>query len=691
VNTSDSFARPREGAWKSLRGGPVVVFRWRNEPGWPVEFVTPNVLEMFGHSAEDLLTGAVPYASLVHPDDLERLALEVHEAQVLGLQHFEQAYYFLRADGAVRHLYDYTLVLRDEQDKVTHFEGYVLDDTERQEAEQSLRDEEFDSRNLVQVAEVLAGDLTYQELCFHAFEAMRDYVEVHRASLFLQDGPEIYQLKRIAAINLSPRLAGRDLVDLRANPWYEKLMGSEVPAITLDVHQDPNCSGDDFAVADIHSLIAIPIRLSGGRCAHFSVANRRADPPLEDTPRLRRFLSRLGVLFATALERVATLMDQLTMAEQLHQAHKMEAVGLLAGGIAHNFNNALTVILGYSSMLLDDPDLSVEKRAKLDAIFNAGESSAAAVRQLLEFSRKQKSLDPQAIDVGQVLSGLELMLRPLIGEALRLELDIGDSLGAVFLEPGELEMILMNLAVNAKDASGPQGLLQIRVYLEGDEATRKGQAKQVVFEIEDNGSGMSEEVRRRLFEPFFTTKEVGRGTGLGLSAVYGVMKRADGHIEIEEAPSGGTLCRFRLPQFLAPKGVVAPPKKPISSRVHGRRILLVEDQEPVRRFAADSLRMHGFEVVMASNGEEAVELAATLPQPIHLLVSDVVMPGVDGLELCRRFAKLFPDVPILLMSGFVDRVFPDAKPEAQGIPFLRKPFTATELLAAVHQAMEQLA
>lgn len=540
----------------------------------------------------------------------------------------------------------------------------------------------------MQIAEILAGDLTYQELCSHAFEALQDYVKVHRASLFLQDGPEPYRLQCIANVNRSPKLVERKFVDLRENPWYENLMSSEEPTITLDVLQDPNCSGEDFAVADIHSLIAIPIRLSGGKYAHFSVANRRTDPQLEDTPRLRRFLSRLGVLFSTALDRVSTLMDQLAMAEQLHQAHKMEAVGLLAGGIAHNFNNTLTVILGYSSLLLDDPNLSPDKRAKLQAIFNAGESSAAAVRQLLEFSRKQKSFDPQAVDVGQVLSGLELMLRPLIGESLSLQLEIADDLGYVFLEPGELEMILMNLAVNAKDAIGLKGVLQIRVFMEapGPEAEA---TPFVVFEIEDNGSGMSEEVRRRLFEPFFTTKDEGHGTGLGLSAVYGVMKRAEGQIEVEEGASGGTLCRFRLPQTLPPEQGPAPAKCQGSIRASGRRILLVEDQQPVRRFAADSLRLQGFEVVVAGDGEEAIETASALEQPIHLLLSDVVMPGMDGLGLCKRFAKLFPEVPILLMSGFVDRVFPSAKPEAQGIPFLRKPFTATELLTAVQQAMDQ--
>ncbi|MCP4092541.1 MAG: response regulator [Planctomycetes bacterium] len=286
------------------------------------------------------------------------------------------------------------------------------------------------------------------------------------------------------------------------------------------------------------------------------------------------------------------------------------------------------------------------------------------------------------------MSGLELMLRPLIGETLRLQLEFGDKLGSVFLEPGELEMIMMNLAVNAKDAIGLKGTLRIRVFVE-DGLAESDRPASVVFEIEDDGGGMSEEVRRRIFEPFFTTKEVGHGTGLGLSAVYGVMKRAGGEIEIEDGESGGTLCRFRLPQLpTEAESPVAVEDEPVPL-AHGCRILLAEDQEPVRRFAADSLRLQGFKVVVASNGEDALQLVTEANQAFDLLVSDVIMPGVDGLELARRFAKSFPDVPILLMSGFVDRVFPDAKPEAQGIPFLRKPFTASELLESVQQALNQ--
>lgn len=199
---------PQAEAWRYLRGGPVVVFRWANVEGWPVEYVTPNVLEMFGHTAEDFLTGRVPYASVVHPDELERVGQEVMDAQEQGVDHFEQAYHFLRADGAVRHLYDYTVVHRDEHGHATHFEGYVLDDTARKSAEQALREEEEDSSRLVGIAETLASDIDYQELCSHALDAIKEYAGMSRASLFLQDAEDPHILRSMGSVT-PPRTSFR--------------------------------------------------------------------------------------------------------------------------------------------------------------------------------------------------------------------------------------------------------------------------------------------------------------------------------------------------------------------------------------------------------------------------------------------------------------------------------------------------
>lgn len=673
--------------WKELRGGPVVVFRWGNAPGWPVEYVSPNVQALFGVTPEELISGKVSYASLVHPDDLERIGHEVQEAISLGLEHFEQAYYFVRTCGTIRHLYDYTVVLRNDAGEVTHFEGYVLDDSERQNAQDALREEEEDSRNLVAVAEVLAGDLTFSDLCFHALEVMKQYTSLNRAVLFLQQGSKSYLLDIVAMVQPSSALRNRSSWDLRSNPWNQAVWASSEPLVVPDISQEPLCHGSDLAEANMRSVIVIPMSITGGRHAYIGLGNRKDDLPVQDTPRLRRFLQRLGVLLATALDRVNTLMEREAMEEQLHHAHKMEAVGLLAGGVAHNFNNTLTVILGYTSMLLADNHFDEATRAKLQAVFKAGESSAAAVRQLLEFSRKQKSHDPQAVDVGQVVESLEMMLRPLIGESLQLSVTTESDLGTVFLEPGELEMILMNLAVNAKDAVKGSGHLQFRASTAVEVVDGRNECL-VVLEVEDDGEGMPEDVRRRLFEPFFTTKDEGHGTGLGLAAVYGVVQRAGGSIDVESELGEGTLFRLKLPQLLDAEHASDQATSAKATPRGSGLILLVEDQAPVRRLAAEGLRAHGYEVLVARDGEEALALLADSSSEVDLLLSDVVMPRMDGLELCKRFAALRPHVPLLLMSGFVDRVFPNAHPEAQGIPFLRKPFTTAQLLEAVSQALQ---
>jgi PAS domain S-box-containing protein len=673
--------------WKELRGGPVVVFRWANAPGWPVEYVSPNVQSMFGVTPEDLISGRVSYASLVHPDDLKRISHEVGEAVRLKLEHFEQAYFFVRACGTIRHLYDYTVILRNDAGAVTHFEGYVLDDTERQTAQDSLREEEEDSRNLVAIAEVLAGDLTFSNLCFHALESLKQYAFLQRASLYLQRGSKPYLVDVIASVHPSSALGNRTSIDLRSDQWNRAVWASSIPLVVPDIAQEPLCDNSVLTGANTRSVIVIPMSLAEGRHAYLALGNHVESQAVRDTPRLRRFLQRLGVLLATALDRVNTLIQRESMEEQLHQAHKMEAVGLLAGGVAHNFNNTLTVILGYTSMLLAEDKFEEPVRSRLQAVLKAGESSAAAVRQLLEFSRKQKAHDPQAVDVGQVLASLEMMLRPLIGESLQLSVTTEPGLGCVFLEPGELEMVLMNLAVNAKDAVHGKGHLQFRAS-SVVEAVDGHNEFLVVLEVEDDGDGMSEEVRRRLFEPFFTTKDERHGTGLGLAAVYGVVQRAGGTIEIESEVGHGTLFRLKLPQLLANEKPENHAASPFSGPQGSGSILLVEDQSAVRCLAAEGLRAHGYEVFVACDGEEALALLADTSSTVDLLLSDVVMPRMDGLELCKRFSALRPDVPLLLMSGFVDRVFPEAPPEAQGIPFLRKPFTTAQLLEAVAQALQ---
>jgi len=671
--------QPYEDSFQYLKGGPVVVFRWTNSPGWPVEYVTPNVLQMFGHTAEDFLTGRIPFSQVICPEELERVGAEVAAAVESGTPHFEQAYHYLHKDGSIHHLYDYTLVLRNEAGEVTHFEGYVLDDTERQQATEALREEEEDSRFLVEIAELMAGDLSYDELCRHALEAMKSYIPLTKASLYMQNDADPGVLTRLAGVNISRGLLEKSVFDLRDNPWYSEAFSTDQPMFTVNVHEDPRCEGSEFESADLRSLLVIPMRLTQGKSGYISMGNAKADDPIQDTRRLRRVLARMGVLLSTAMDRVTTLLDRERMTEQLQHAHRMEAVGMLAGGVAHNFNNTLTVILGYTSLLLQEEGLDEKALKKLRAVLNAGKSSAAAVRQLLDFSRKQKSHQPELVSVDLVMDGLEVMLNPLIGEGVRLELERKQGLGSVLLESGELEMVLMNLAVNGRDAMQGKGSLFIRAGIVDEDKLQ--------IAVQDFGSGMSDSVKRRIFEPFFSTKPEGSGTGLGLAAVYGVVQRADGSIEVESQVGQGTTFTLSFPQSDSLPEPCVNPATHLRQQGVGRKVLLVEDQAPVRDLAFAALIENGFAVEIAEDGNQALELMADGTLQVDLLLSDVVMPEMDGLELSRQFAKLHPEVPIMLMSGFVDRVFPGADEGHQGIPFLRKPFTVDQLLEAVVEAI----
>ncbi|PCJ55268.1 MAG: hypothetical protein COA70_03260 [Planctomycetota bacterium] len=683
MSKSKSYAnkrnQPHVDSFQYLKGGPVVVFRWANEPGWPVEYVSPNVLQMFGHTADDFLTGRVPFSDIICPEELARVGEEVAAAVEDGLPYFEQAYHYLHKDGSKHHLYDYTLVLRNEAGEVTHFEGYVLDDTERQQATEALREEEEDSRYLVEIAELMAGDLSYDELCRHALQAMKSYIPVSKASLYMQNDADPGILTRLAGVNVSFGLAEKTVFDLRDNPWYLDALASYCPMLTLDVEEDPRCEGEEFKVADLRSLLVIPMRLTEGKSGYISMGNSKTDPPVEDSRRLRRVMSRMGVLLSTAMDRVTILLERERMTEQLQHAHRMEAVGMLAGGVAHNFNNTLTVILGYTSLLLQEEGLNEKALEKLRAVLHAGESSAVAVRQLLDFSRKQKSHQPELVSVDLVMDGLAVMLKPLVGEGICLELERELGLGSVLLESGELEMVLMNLAVNARDAMEGKGRLLIRAEIADEGHLR--------IAVQDSGSGMTDLVKRRMFEPFFSTKPVGSGTGLGLAAVYGVVQRAEGSIEVESQIGKGTTFSLLFPRNDNLPAPSINSSATLRQQGAGRKILLVEDQAPVRNLASDALLENGFEVEIAENGSQALELMADGTLQVDLLLSDVVMPEMDGLELSRQFSKLHPEVPIMLMSGFVDRVFPGAGEESQGIPFLRKPFTAEQLIEAVVEAI----
>ena len=393
---------------------------------------------------------------------------------------------------------------------------------------------------------------------------------------------------------------------------------------------------------------------------------------------------------------VRDITDRLRLEEQLRQAQKMEAVGRLAGGVAHDFNNLLTAISSYSELLLADFAPGDPRRADVEEIRKATDRAAALTRQLLAFSRRQV-LQPKVVDLNAVIVGAEKLLRRLIGEDIALVTRLDPALGAVKADAGQLEQVIMNLAVNARDAMRTGGTLTLETENVVIAATTLATEERIVapgryvlLRVRDTGTGMDAETRRHLFEPFFTTRDKGKGTGLGLATVYGIVKQSGGFIWVDSEPGRGARFRIYLPRV----DEVAPPAEPRTAGAEPaagtETILLVEDEDAVRAVARESLRRRGYQVLEASNAEAALEAAARFAGHIGLLLTDVVMPGLSGRALADRLAAQRPGTRVLYMSGYTDDAIVQHGVLEPGLSFLQKPFTPDVLAQKVCEALDRL-
>jgi PAS domain S-box-containing protein len=376
--------------------------------------------------------------------------------------------------------------------------------------------------------------------------------------------------------------------------------------------------------------------------------------------------------------------------ERLRQSQKMEAIGQLAGGVAHDFNNLLAVIIGYADMLLRR---STDERTagQISEIRKAGDRAKALTSQLLAFSRKQM-LQPKVLDLNIVINDLDKMLRRLIGENIEMSSALHDGLGSVKADPGQIEQVLLNLAVNARDAMPKGGKLtvettNVRIDEGSDQSNLPLQAgPYVVISVSDTGCGMSEELQSRIFEPFFTTKEKGRGTGLGLSTVYGIVQQSGGHIQVLSKPGKGTTFKIYLPRV----GEVAKEEKRNAATevaTGTETVLLVEDEEAVRHMTQEILKSNGYRVLDASDGAEAVELSAEYDGPIDVMVTDVVMPRLGGRELAEKLSSARPEMRVLYMSGYTDDAIVHHGVLDGRAAFLEKPFTPDALTMKIREVL----
>jgi two-component system cell cycle sensor histidine kinase/response regulator CckA len=531
------------------------------------------------------------------------------------------------------------------------------------------------------------GTLIDVEITSHTLEFMGRPAEVILAHDITQRRKAESQLLKLSAAVVASA-DGILITDAEGNVEWVNPAFSKVTGYTLDEAAGKNPRFLKSGEQDEAFYRAFWRTIASGKTWSGRVRNRRKDgshyteemtvaPVRDDAGDICHYI---------AIKRDITEREKLE--RQLQQAQKMEAVGQLAGGVAHDFNNLLTVINGFSEMVLASLPADSPYQMSINAIHDAGVRAASLTRQLLAFSR-QSVLTPKLLDLNMVVQETQKMLRRLIGEDIALSTDLEPNLDCVKVDPGQISQVLINLAVNARDAMPKGGTLRLstRSFAAGpSDNAPSGPGRYIVLSMTDSGCGMSADVKARIFEPFFTTKEVGKGTGLGLAMVYGIVQQSGGSIEVDSEVGVGTTIRMMLPaaRDMEPERPPAEPAKPARG---GETVLLVEDEEAVLALAHYALATNGYRVLCASNAAEALRLAAAHPE-IDLLCSDVVMPGQDGRELAEQLKRTHPTTKVMFVSGHMDDAVLRHGIQQAEVAFLQKPYTPQSLAAKIRQVLD---
>ena len=599
-----------------------------------------EVYRIFGLPPQESALNIAQFLELIHPDDQPHMA-EALAGALRGGRRFDVEYRAIRPDGEVRVVHSLGDVMWDASGRPRRMFGIVQDVTERKRADDALRDSEA----FLRLSQEASGVGSWEwDLTTGRVRWSENMGRIHGLAAHEFDG----RLETAASF-----FHPDDAPGLHAN--MGRLMEQGV-----------------FTPTEYR------IRLRNG---------------VERTVRATGevILDRSGKV-ARCIGTVSDVTERLKLEEQLRQSQKMEAIGLLAGGVAHDFNNLLTVINGFSELLLADLPASDLRREPATAIRDAGERAARLTGQLLAFSRKAV-VAPKVLDLNEVIDSAGKMLRRLIGEDVTLTTVLSPGLSRVRIDPGQVEQVLMNLAVNARDAMPRGGRLTIETkdvaVGEGDVPGRADPkpGRQVRLSVADTGDGMTDEVKARIFEPFFTTKGVGKGTGLGLATVYGIVKQAGGDIAVDSRVGAGTRFTILLPAL--PE--TGEPAESGALRVAPRgaeTVLLAEDEDAVRKLARLALEMQGYTVVEAGTGADAVRVAETYPGPVHLLATDVVMPDLGGRDLAEAVRARRPGVKVLYMSGYTDDAVIRHGVSEVADAFLQKPFTPLGLARKVREVLD---
>ena len=597
-------------------------------------FVSQRAEQILGYPVGQWLSQPDFWEQHLHPLDRERAVSARRQAIAEGRDHSLE-YWLLAADGRHVWLHDTVHVVLDAEGRPIQLRGVAIDSTKGKlaEAERMLLMTAIEQSADGIVITDAKGTIEYVN---PAFSRVSGY-------------------SREEALGKNPRLLKSGMHD---EAYYRKLWSTILGG---EIWQDEITNRRKDGSLYPEQMTITPVRDQRGEITHFIAIQT------EVTERKR-------------------------LEQQLRQAQKMEAVGRLAGGVAHDFNNLLTIISGYGGLLLEHPGTIEPLRGYVNEISNASGRAASLTRQLLAFSRQQV-LAPRVLGLNAVVANIEKMLKRLIGEDINLVTILGESLWPVKADPGQLEQVLLNLALNARDAMPNGGVLTIETAnVEMDSTSAQSHpplspGPYVLLAISDTGIGMDAETQARIFDPFFTTKEKGKGTGLGLATVYGIVKQSGGYIWVYSEVGKGTTFKIYLPRTEEEVEESGPGRSGVEALQGTETLLLVEDEDVVRALVRNVLKEKGYRVLEASRGEEALELAEQYWGPIDLLVTDVVMPQMGGRELARRLVSLHPQIKVLYISGYTDNPSWYQGGLDSGVAFLQKPFSPEALAHKVREVL----
>lgn len=656
---------------------------WATDPGRSrILYVSPAYEAIWGRPCEELYREPYAWTEAIHPEDRERVLEAVRAKQ--AIEAYDEVYRIVRPDGSLRWIRDRAFPVRNAAGQVVRIAGIAEDVTALRRAEEELRDRVVRETALAELGR-LALVIEEQSLFFDRVAALiartvgADLVAILALS---SDGRTVRPIGTTGFPPDSPRPA----VGVTAESQAAYVLAAGGPVVIEDLASERRFRpAPPLVEAGARSGVSTPIPSAAGAIGILGAYSRALRSFTRgDLEFLRGAAQLLGLVLARHRAEEAARQKE----AELWHAQKMEAIGRLAGGVAHDFNNLLTGIRGFAELMLLHLREGDPLQRHAEEIKKAAVRAASLTRKLLAFSRKEQVM-PCVLDLNALLVDLEAMLRRVIGEDIDLSTHLEPGLLRVLADSGQIEQVVMNLAVNARDAmpSGGRLTIETRNVRVGDAELAGRPGPHVLLSVADTGSGMDKETLARLFEPFFTTKPAGRGTGLGLSTVFGIVEQSGGFIRVESEKGQGATFRIYLPGVEAAEKEETPAASPDPLPGGRETILVTEDDPVVREFVVSVLRSKGYRVLEAGLPHEAVLICERHPGPIHLLLSDVVMPDMSGPDLHEAVSSLRPGLPALFISGYTGQAMPERIANPRGARVIEKPFTLQVLLRAVRAAL----